>query len=166
MISLPTPPTDNLYKFMAIAGIVLFIVGLTLPWILDQRELEWYWQTFDAISGRMNDRAVFFTKMLQADPTAPQAMDWLGPKVMDALDSLQAKELGNFQKKCDEREVMRTWRSNALGWTKWGGVVLAIAGFALWWLRVQRYQDELLRVQFQKARLELMANLPDTSPHC
>jgi hypothetical protein len=27
-----TPPTDNIYKFMAISGLVLIIIGITYPY--------------------------------------------------------------------------------------------------------------------------------------
>src|SRR6185295_11203044 len=41
MLDLIKPPTDNLYKFAAIFGLVLFVVGFVFPpWLFHQSGLE------------------------------------------------------------------------------------------------------------------------------
>ena len=36
-MNLPLPPTDNLYKFVALSGTILFILGLYAPLYLDEQ---------------------------------------------------------------------------------------------------------------------------------
>lgn len=42
MMSLFTPPTDNLYKFMALTGIILIVAGVVVPPVYFQQTATEY----------------------------------------------------------------------------------------------------------------------------
>jgi hypothetical protein len=63
-VPLPTPPTDNLYKFMALLGSVLLIVALALPSIRKEEFHTEYTQKIERLNeiGRELQSAVDVNK--------------------------------------------------------------------------------------------------------
>lgn len=53
MLPLPSPPTDNLYKFMAIAGLLLFGLGLVFPYVLEQQQIDLYYRKRQEINDHL-----------------------------------------------------------------------------------------------------------------
>lgn len=59
MMSLFTPPTDNLYKFVALSGIVLIVAGLTIPPVFfHQTGMEYLAQLHDSKEFEVQEKFV------------------------------------------------------------------------------------------------------------
>jgi hypothetical protein len=118
-MALPSPPlpTDNLYKFMAIAGIVAAIscayFGINI--LLDLQESTW------EVSAQ--------TKVLLARGDAEA-------EEMEAL----VQELELLRKKRDELEPLSEFLAKVAGFS----LALSVLGFILWYWRVQRFLDKEL----------------------
>lgn len=147
-----SPPTDRLHKFLAIAGIALFILGVTIPMdrydqsvrqfieakskVMElsraqQRLSEW----LDAVGKAAQQRGstdrpldssslagVFDRSLLDSDPAK------LEREIADL--SVQAQKQLDLAAHAERIRVV--WV--ALGaFCIFGGIALAAAGFAMWW---------------------------------
>jgi hypothetical protein len=142
----PSPPTDNLYKFVAISGVVL-LIGAPVYWTsyelqLQERETEAWASLIKQVSV---PGEYFFPPKADGTPEAAKAHEkW------EALKRIvDAQEADNFRIRrrlhdLERFEVLVT----TLAWT-FGmlGLFLSMLGFRLWYVRVQRPQDRLLLKQ-------------------
>lgn len=161
----PQPPTDNLYKFIAIFGLVLFIVGVGLPTYairdLADKEQELVGRT------EATTRDVIFKT---ADLLSKDKFESHEQK-MAALDQA-GKDVAAFAKKSHEAAAQQSqWQRDYAKWLSKSGerlavlsLVVMVFGFALWYYRVQRKQDAILDCEVAKAKSE-MANIPGAPPH-
>lgn len=117
---IPTPPTDNLYKFMAITGLLMVLGGLYLPIAWQERVNESARVFYDRVSVRLDQLDKATTDQAKQVLTDSITIE---RKILDATVS-------------DRRFMF--WAgvvSMAIG------VVVASRGFVLWSDRFQKYQD-------------------------
>jgi hypothetical protein len=151
MLPAPSPPTDNLYKFMAIAGLVIAGAGVIYPQLLKERmeaDRQKFITEIDAIRHDLDD----FGRATKAAPHE------IGPDGKVYYDMTGAwPELDKVNDRMPALEAAhRTWgaKMDALRWWRWicysaavAGAFVSAFGFWLWRTRLQRFQDELLRQQ-------------------
>ena len=138
-LPLPSIPTDNLYKFVAIAGLVMILAGLIIP----------------QLTIRKVDELVSTTEgILKYLENAKEAGRDLPHEKREDMISLirQNIELG--------RSGIRQWKfesmlASAIIVT---GVIFAFLGFLLWYFRVQRHMDKILVIKARYAEQDCTAN--------
>jgi hypothetical protein len=151
-LPIPTSPTDNLYKFVSIAGLIL-LLGSPV-----------YWASFSlALEQRELDDLVAFFKTNQSTP----GEYFFPPRADDTPEGKQRRERWETIKKTvDEAELERFRTSGNLSLyaryrntvaalsllSAFVGLLVSLVGFRLWFIRVQRPQDQLLALQLQAAK--------------
>jgi hypothetical protein len=123
-------PTDNIYKFYALFGLLLFIFGIGAS--IAQIKLT-------------NDfmvKSYIELEMLKAIEK---------PNAVEALRRTVTERMIDIEK--SDKEVFK-W---GLALIAAAGFFLMIYGFGKWHSRIQPMQDELLQLQLEKLRRELAA---------
>lgn len=131
MIETISPPTDNLYKFLAIGGLTLTLVAIVFLF-RDQARL----------------RGVYTDA--QVELLAGGYIEGSGPPADQDL------RRAYFRRQAAEHEVKGLLRliDSPFGSVMGISLSVSIVAFLLWWFRVQRYDDEILRVTTEKLRRE------------
>lgn len=142
---LPNLPTDNLYKFMAISGIVLFSYCLVAPFVLMTQNLERIEKVSEEAAIISAD-VQLLDKMLAVDPVAPGDRAGARKRLEESVDAsrrnaaLEAK-IGMVHRLNQQNKFLMVLGSLGL----LTGMGLGAAGFSLWYLRVQKYLDEQIK---------------------
>lgn len=162
-MKLPEIPTDNLYKFMAIAGLAMIVISL-MPFfrmhdigvegirlIGEQKkafitENEIYRAEFGAIPVVFEDREGGYEKMQSL-----KSFDWINYRPIAVSEEEFAKFLHlktGIDTKVNELKIKQSF---------WGllfkcsvalliiGIASSVYGFACWYSKVQIYQDAIIK---------------------
>jgi hypothetical protein len=144
---IPTPPTDNLYKFMAISGVVLIIVSPI------------FWAHFH-ITQTQRTRLAFETlaeslppaeyMMAEAKIRNAKVVTEEEKKLVEKYDALlkESRLAGSEYLAYADFTNVVTGVAIVLGTL---GVVLSASGFILWYCRVQVPLDRILAKQAKEA---------------
>jgi len=147
-MEIPTVPTDSLYKFLAIAGLVLWALSLGFPiWRITQLRLE-VSHVEERVSAYELER-----RWLDQDI---ERLEQLPEPTQEDIDDLRARN-----REAEKTAVaLRAASSRAaliLGWLRWLwggcavgaliGLTLSTVGFSLWYRRIQILQDGILAAQ-------------------
>jgi len=141
---IPNIPSDNLYKTGTFTGAALAIVCLVGPMIV----LE-----------RFNSTQVAYLKDLNASNVSLYVA--MPPKTEKSESALARRE--ELVKLVDQNhESHQNWLKDAVTMKNkidgaasvffWVGCVLFLGGICFWWGKVQRYQDELLKAEYNKVK--------------
>lgn len=148
---LPSPPTDNLYKFFAVFGLVFLVVSIGGFVLIHNSVMK---TTMDHVQEVLTRLDSIEVPKDDLDKFAKAVAE-----TIDAVFSLET-ELGS--------KINLAYAS--FGYIPEGllsigvlGLLMTTIGFSLWWFRVQRYQDAILRLEFLKATKE-HETLNATSP--
>jgi len=195
------PPTDNLYKFMCIVGLILFLVSVTYPpWLLHRSTLALLEAQRDSellqleADDETNKHQAFMKQAkdeiaegdvqisrLKAISEQGQNKSRLSTSERTAInreiEAMEAKHLQSIQKReelykaaqdaaleVQKHSAALRYKTRIITWESWYGriaMVLCIAGlilgavlgrkgFNLWSLRVQVYQDAILKKQAEQ----------------
>ena len=132
-------PTDNIYKFYALFGLLLIIFSLGARVAVNNN--VWTTATTSAESAYA---------VLKLNP--------------GNLSSIDDKRVRIYQQRIDSAiDQARTFRHllNGLGSV---GCLLLVFGFRQWHTKIQPVQDEMLQLQVEKLRREVAALAPVPSP--
>ncbi len=148
-----TPPTDSLYKFIAIAGIVMVLWGAAFPWNkaneygLQAVELR---SAIKATGEKSRILQLQYDQLTQKGKTlTPQSQDYAAEK--QAIENHKMKlylELLATQNPVDIKseklkvleEAQITYRN--IGWASLAaGILFTLVGFFLWYTKIQRHVD-------------------------
>lgn len=174
MVTLPSPPTDNLYKFVAIAGLV-FIVGSGIGGVQvydrmfalakeeSQQTHELGALTTDKQISLLKEMVAEADRVTTTDPTdAPdhtkESLRQLRHEVFKTINNLYtgpmnlrtelAKVRLELMAKEGERQLM-TLRIFAVV-----GIMMCGWGFHRWWSIIQTVQDKVLAAELKKLESE------------
>ena len=141
----PSFPTDNLYKFLAIAGVLAILVSNYLTSVVmmsmqkmtadETKETLRYeesrlWEMIDDV--RLDhDEKVERTRELE--------------NMKPSLDSRRVLVIEQLHQRLDEIRTEAETQINMLGRLESVGFFITPIGFILWWWKVQRHQDRILR---------------------
>jgi hypothetical protein len=145
--TLVSPPTDNLYKFMAISGVVLLIVA------------PFFWAQFHITHAERTRLAIRGLRVLPPDH------EYFNSKARiergDAVTDEQRKLVEKYdaQREESDRVSSEFWVYQGFSYVVTGaaiflgllGLVLSGLGFRLWYLRVQKPLDLILVKQTRKS---------------
>lgn len=187
-----TPPTDNLYKFLTVSGLILLVLSVAAP-LHFLRDVE-------TMPGRKSPhlRAAALDEIIalgiefdekwakEQQPLPPDATELQQQldrkkKLLDRVAIVEGVEDEVFKRlhltepepTLAEVEMLKSLREKLIDWQsadieewayleyailvmicsrvgEWLGLVMALLGFALWWRRVQRWQDRMLRAEANK----------------
>jgi hypothetical protein len=143
-------PTDNLYKLMAIGGVVLIVASFYFDLQHDYELNQIRTQT--KVEFAALQREWEFVKIYLDDPgREKKPVDW---GVVDKLTDFyrRSEEYNARMAQLSNQNSQREIFINRGIWAMLlSGVGLTISGFSLWYLRLQRHQDRLLLLEVQKA---------------
>lgn len=153
-----TPPTDSLYKFLAIAGIVMVMWGVSYPWnksyesklegaglkvqIKEVGQRAEYLKSLYAHLSSENDALDINDKDFDAKKEAIRKRKMeLYIQLLEAQNPID-KELAKLQVISEEEEKLYI-----IGWASilFGGV-FAILGFSAWYIKIQRHIDREMAI--------------------
>ncbi len=151
-----TPPTDSLYKFIAIAGLIILGWGVAYPW---DKGIEYKLKVADTEAEvKKGKLRVDHLKSLYDSLKSEEAKIKSGPKnhdndlMLTAIDVKKQKlyiDILESQQPSDDRIAVLNVLQEALTSYRIMGVVsiiagllLSVTGFLLWYIRIQKYVDE------------------------
>jgi hypothetical protein len=154
-MNVPTLPTDNLYKFLALTGLVLMLAcfGALEFRAAKQQELDTAVSLGKEALGYLERDIERVAERLTGQATEDQEY----PKVTAneyAQFKMRIRNVGEdiieLRGKSERAEAHYQRTQRILFLLLLGGIFggfIAIAGFALWYVRLQKYQDVLIRCQ-------------------
>ena len=157
-MQLPSLPTDNLYKFIALLGIVLLVTAIVVP-VKIQDEIDKDFARLVLIQQVKIDLAVLEWNQAGSPPntlTTEEAIEKWRSSQKEKKEELQSRlrklELSGAEhaEYLSAIQVRQRWRRIAycIGPI---GIFLMCIGFRLWYVRLQKYQDMIIR---HKAELD------------
>jgi len=152
-LPIPNVPTDNLYKFMAISGLLLSLFCIAFFLTTAQKHEEHLYAA--AIQNIHVDDVL---EDLKTDLSS-------GHRTEDQLE----EAFNNYQKqyKLHTETTARVLQDSPLQKLKilntgiYFGMLISIFGFFLWYMNVQRHHDKILAIKVNK---ELLMVLPVKEP--
>jgi hypothetical protein len=154
-----TPPTDSLYKFMAVFGIVVAVTGFLMN-DRAKRSFEAAYKSMRVEDAKVGDQQLAQARKIKG---LTQQLDDIDPKteegsrqLLKILRQMNAPELNlsrqDFERTESYIRAKQTYdeaSAEYLSSTKFfllsiGGVFLSVAGFYLWFVRLQRLLDKQL----------------------
>ncbi|MEM9753674.1 MAG: hypothetical protein AAF916_09860 [Planctomycetota bacterium] len=122
-------PTDNLYKFIAVAGLAIFIVTLVFMF-----------RRAEQINQRWFDTSVRLAEAGAVDFEMPSTLP------ADPMQRAIIVERQTILKAAEDFKVLATdWLAKAI----FGSGAMAVLGLGLWWWNTQSWQDRLIRLQVE-----------------
>lgn len=151
MIPLPSLPTDNMYKFIAVAALALFGVGFVGPFFVKKERRDHTSKINRESDERFRANLAAVVQLVDADPLMADPER----RRQELHDQAQRLEAAEAERR--KAEVVQTDRTAAQHWAyliyaRIGGLLGATVGFWLWYYRVQRHLDQLLRDDVVRAR--------------
>lgn len=170
-VNIPNLPTDNLYKFITLAGVVLMVFSL---WLvrdnsirMDEGVSRYNAKSgqFEASQTKLEDSLAQFKATLTSLENAanraqtPEDVRANRDEIVRFKTDFQAawglkneavKAKIDADNESDELKRLLSRASDDLVWSKWAyvaGAMLTLAGVLAWYLWHQRYQDALLKAQ-------------------
>lgn len=140
------PPTDNLYKFIAISGLLIFLASFIFPQILYKD----YAMKFAEIEGDlrvMQKQLDTLNSIMETEPDDP-----LQKKENDIEINRRVIELDRGLAEVVRKREFRVALSDyARRWQLFGyigmsfGLVMMSGGFYFWYSRLQKYEDKRMK---------------------
>jgi hypothetical protein len=169
LVPIPSLPTDNLYKFMAIAGSVCAVGSVVLLFLAEQGLIE-------SLQLRSNEMFRLSEEGYQTVIEMNELIIVAASKIDDANQASEEAQKGKIEAakqrmKLIENQIEEKRRIDSsvikakvadLNVFKWTcvmlcciGLVISILGFRWWWKCVQLPHDEMLRIEVELMRRKL-----------
>jgi hypothetical protein len=155
------PPTDNLYKFLALAGLTVAIFAGYMNGTRDIKLLTLESQSDDADDAieRLKDRYTDDLWRIENDlqdkridaATATKRKAVIVKRRQDGIERYdkESRESRLAAKKLFHETYYQYWTLVYIGWI---GALFGLVGFVLWYLRLQRPLDEIMRYDLDERR--------------
>jgi len=137
---IPSPPTDNLYKFMALAGIVL-LVAAPFFWTTYRLKQEEHLRAELRWMAEAQPPSEYYLAKVQIEHGETVSLE--RRQMVERFDYAE-KELGRVSDEFAALESYKLTVSILAATMGTIGLSLAAFGFPLWYVRVQRPLDRLL----------------------
>jgi len=166
LTSLPTPPTDNLYKFMAVVGLIAILASVIYPRLrlesMDDLQAEAASKAAEVSD--LQEKMVADAKNLQAAIDADIAAGGPKAKIVDIKASPSTVSQAAILQEASVDETIRLSELNKMTfklksgfdrYKQWRdfcdlvfgvGLIMSLLGFVMWF-RSQRLQDKMLLKQ-------------------
>jgi len=151
--SIPMPPTDNLYKFMAISGLLLVLTTIIL-YVTVRLEVRESWGNGIAVLKTRSDLGEVRLGQAIGPPsklTDLEAERWkkyIANKISELKSQLSrlektGTEVDDYWSSIYKAEFLGPFLLGGI----FTGVLLMGSGFYLWYSRLQKYQDKIIARQ-------------------
>ena len=155
-LQFPSLPTDNLYKFISLSGLVLLVTAIIVP-LRIQDEIDRDSPRIEVILSTKANLAVLRWNQAAPPPdtlkTEEAIEKWRASqktRQMELEDRLRKLEVSGaeYEEFCSAMQIKRRWViiSYVIGIV---GVALMGLGFTLWYIRLQQHQDKIVLNQAQ-----------------
>lgn len=168
MPTIPAPklPTDNLYKFLALFGLALFVLGATLQETINHRLRDWnanirHEEILDSLASKVPPPRLFALDTVRIR-TLHDSLIRRVRATFDSFTVARAQELrydsalAEILSKAPVAEAEEDFFMTFL--LQSAGVILMLVGFGFWYHRVQKLQDELLRLEVAERKRGVAAD--------
>lgn len=168
MIPTITPPTDNLYKFLSLFGLTIFLFSIyNLGIVYDRSSLcktkledvkvEIQISLFESTNKTIS---AFQSDSLRFRPSQIRKLDEDLSKIKQMI--LKSEHLDAVQKiKLNGKVAKLSVQIDALFWKLWSyvgimviGIFIMIRGFFRWQKREQKFRDEILQIEHEMKEME------------
>ncbi|MBM4273084.1 MAG: hypothetical protein FJ134_01275 [Deltaproteobacteria bacterium] len=147
-MQLPIPPTDNLYKFLALSGLVLVIFSIVFPLSrisdINLKLLEFEMQS-DVLEVELKYLEQDTAEWVEKENPTPEEQEMLRKRTLELR--IKHTELKGRIRQINGliNEVKENWKILKVGGTV--GMAFSFIGFGLWLFRIQLPSDLLLQKQ-------------------
>jgi len=163
MYQIPSPPTDNLYKFISISGTLLLIISFTFVTFFELRLNQKIADNTGDIAVTKNklEYVTHLIKQIESDiadlggenSTIEDMQEYIGELSKDSsAHQSSLREIIDLNQKSMKKNITNQWLAEDLKrlifLKKLGmiaGSFLMVCGFSLWYFQVQRHLDVQLR---------------------
>lgn len=169
---LPNLPTDNLYKFMALSGILLsitsyvlffsvfhFVLDNSLELRIDQNKLKFDQNILNNELDLLNRETSIAATLVEKGDIDTIESSQLIAKIQKEMLSIFEKSksvdlsLSNFDARASVIDIYNKEENLAIDVMKFFscfGFLISFLGFILWYAKLQRYQDQILAGEADK----------------
>jgi hypothetical protein len=148
-MELPNLPTDNLYKFLAIVGLILFLVAFLYPGIIfiSDKHFQKLYDPFIQYEGFHTEEEILNNKIQALTQKGKPTEEDLQRKVgyESRLDQIKIEiaKVNATQKVWSlDIDTSRTFRNNYVLPIAILGLMLTFFGFYQWYHKLQKYEDK------------------------
>lgn len=162
MIPLPTVPTDNLYKFGFVSGLLLILASLILPSFIEQQRLEMSYQLRKESAERNRSLILALATISSNDPEMKdrarriEILKGMGANV----ENVAEQEVELLKNEIKSRTAIVDKQLVYLQWAMPVGIAMMAGCSYYWYVRSQRLQDQILKSQAEEAKAKAPNNLP------
>ena len=153
-MNLPSLPTDNLYKFLALSGLFIVLFSFIFP-MKRIGELKLKTLEIETQSEVLNIEIDFLKHdtitWAEKDKLDPEETVLIRKRTRETKIKLAELVGRRAQIEVLKKELLFYWRFIQV--TFWFGLVISLAGFTLWYFLVQKPNDLLLRKQIKKEKI-------------
>lgn len=160
-MNIPNFPTDNLYKFIAISGLILILVSMVIPFIKSEEILlqtqkdSLKLSIFEIQSKYLDENVEFLKSRMEKLLEENKDTKFTNEDKEDAIklqnDLMQLEiDLANIKNKNNiTEESLNTLRNLRKTFSLVGvlGFVLATFGFLMWYVKLQFHLDKIIEKQ-------------------
>jgi hypothetical protein len=140
-MELPTIPTDNLYKFLTVFGILVAIASLLIPrYVHNQMRVQVLRADTELREAQARSDAIHRVNQAQNNQ-----MNYV--ELTTQLEGIQPA-IARAEGRKQEAESQEVQASRLVATSNVGvavGIALATLGFVLWYLNLQRWQDQAVK---------------------
>ncbi|HEV8072082.1 MAG TPA: hypothetical protein VGP76_30480 [Planctomycetaceae bacterium] len=156
------PPTDNLYKFWALAGLAVAILAVYMNTTRDIKLATLHWQTDDArytiedLNDKYDGQAWNIDEDLrtrQIDPATAQTRKAEVAKRRAAAISKHQKEYSEARDASHNFRIETYYQYCALVWAGWIAAGFSLIAFYFWYVKLQKPLDEIMKLDLKERRL-------------
>jgi hypothetical protein len=145
-VQIPLPPTDNLYKFVAISGLILVVTSIIMYSLLRDNTSQALWEAIPSLKAQQERLEAEWASFFKRQKTASTEASREQMQHSDDLDEASEK----INQRCAQTnaayesaaERLRNWSCLLLSGII--GALMMAGGFFLWYRRVQKFQDLIL----------------------
>jgi hypothetical protein len=162
-MTLPNLPTDNLYKFLALSGLLLAVISFAFPMklIYEAREQLLSQQTeFEVLKIELESiHARVESAEMKGTLGTGEGRELLEKHYKNEIALVKVNsQAAKIRLLSNEIESWKLWMAILVGL----GIFFAVVGFILWYQVVQAPADKLLRLQLVEAQARLEKSRQDT----
>lgn len=145
-MNIPTPPTDNLYKFVALSGVVVALIGVALLWTQHQASGEAIGNFEDLVT-----LGQYEVERYQQEVDFLIATNGSSDAVREARRQMKQRfaEIAVAENAAERVSNAFTVGIIVASACMAIGIYFGYWGFRCWYERVQKYQDAVLKAEAQ-----------------
>ena len=156
----PLPPTDNLYKFVAITGLLLFLACIVAE-LSEARKISLQVAKVKSSAERIWEQVkkleVRTSEAVELRKSGGEVASSVFEEFESELESLNSPASGSVAKLAEAIKILdashENYRSIAdvARWGEFVGIFLMGFGFTSWYMKLQKYQDRIVKRQAEES---------------